>query len=596
MAIGQSIADRFAATAAADPPRLAISAQRDRVTYGDAGDLVYRVASQLIASGVTPGARVALLCDQRAAGFCALIGVLRSGAIAVPLVPTHPEARLRRILDDCTPSAILADAPSLMQAQALAGPGVAVLGIDGLPRTARTTWPDVLENAPALILYTSGSSGRPKGVVQTHGNLLQKIDACAAVFQTTRDDRFAMLSAPAVGRGMVVLLSALLNGAALCTFDVARQGLAAFVAWLINDRITILPAGPSLFRALAGSVETGSHRFPDLRLVRLGGESVTVNDAAEHQRLFGPHTRLMVSYSTTESGPTAYHCVSPKDTFPDGLVPIGRPLDGVTLAVVDPSGADIAEGEIGELVVRSHYLSPGYWNDPEQTASRFSAVTATGEREYRTGDLGRRRGGLFQYCGRLADRVKIRGFRVELGEVENALGRLADVQHAAVVVRPGSDGDRLVAYVQARAGAHQTTDTLRTALAVQLPEHAIPAAFVFLDKLPLTESGKPDRQALHEPPSDRPELSTPFVLPRTSLETTIAAIWCDVLGLDRVGVNDPFRSLGGNSLKAGVWRHGCRSVVGVELALGDLIDAQPLPKPLKSSATRRVQAESPATN
>ena len=288
-------------------------------------------------------------------------------------------------------------------------------------------------------------------------------------------------------------------------FDVRREGLSRLADWLIGERISVYVSSATLFRTLADSLD-GSRRFPALRIMRVGGERVTADDVAAHRRLFGPESRLLHAYSTTESGPVAMHVVERDQTFPDGIVPVGRPPDGVAVFLQDDSGNSPAAGAVGEIVVRSQYLSPGYWEDAERTAAAYAPVPGSPElRDYRTGDLGRLRDGLLEHLRRTASRVKIRGFRVELEEVEVVLGRCPDVLRAVAVTRLQADGTAvLVAYVERRSGCNPTSDTLRAALALTLPEYSIPSVFVILDNLPLTESGKPDRALLPELPGDRP--------------------------------------------------------------------------------------------
>lgn len=569
-----STADRFDAIATAYPRRVAICTAAEQLSYAAAASLAHGVAAQIVDAGVPPGARVAVLGDQQPSAFCALLGVLRSGAIAVPLTPTYPEARLRAILGECTPRAILTDARHEAQARALAGDDAIVVRTDDPGEALLRHWPATISTSIALILYTSGSTGRPKGVVQTHRNLLQRVERWNGNFTVPSNDRFALVSSMSVSHGMTVLLNALLRGATLCPFDVARDGVAALVDWLVNERISFMSLTVTLFRSLANNLDSSGRRLPDLRLLRLAGETVTASDVALYRRLFGDHAGLEVSYSATEAGPISAYSINPDDAFSDGIVPMGRPHDGLALTVADSHGVEVPDGEPGEILVRGLDLSPGYWNDPERTESRFSTVPSTGQREYRTGDLGRIKDGMLQYLGRLENRVKIRGFRVELGDVESALAECRDVLHAAVAVHPGPDGeDRIVGYIQPKPVARPTVDTLRADLAIRLPEHAIPAVFVILESFPFTESGKPDRRALLAPRPQRPVLSSAWTLPRTPLEGVIANIWREVLGLEQVGVDDSFLSLGGDSLKAQRVAAELSKAVGADLPLGELMGA-----------------------
>jgi acyl carrier protein len=249
---------------------------------------------------------------------------------------------------------------------------------------------------------------------------------------------------------------------------------------------------------------------------------------------------------------------------------------GIIVRVLDEDGREVEDGVEGELAVESTDIAEGYWRDPERTAREFTSLPErSGRRLYRTGDLGRvRRDGLLEHLGRKDLRVKIRGFRVEIEEVETVLNQHPDVVRSAVAARPGPEGDlRLVAYVQLAVGSDATVETLRAQVGFRLPEYAIPSAFVFVDEIPLTESGKIARQRLPEPPAERPVLAARCVVPRTPLEADIAQIWREVLGLEEVGVHDAFFSIGGDSLKATLVASRLASKVGVELPLLTLLES-----------------------
>jgi amino acid adenylation domain-containing protein len=579
--------------------REAICGADGSFTYRDTQDLIDRVAHAILEASVAPGDRVLLLFGHRAVAFAAALGVVKSGAIAVPLMASTPADRLDRIARDAQPSCVVTDITNESHAQALARGTMPVIVVErllaaagGAGRTRPTLvgreWPSLSASDPAFIMYTSGSSGEPKGVVQTHRSVLQKIRATTLMLETTPADRIAMFSTYAVGQGLTAVFSALLRGGAVCQFDVRRQGLEQLARWLVEQRISIYISSATLFRSLVRTLDR-SARFPDLRLIRLGSERVTTEDVDAYRRLFGVSLthktthesestapRLLIAYSSTETANISMHFVRPDEQFPDGIVPVGRPSEGVTVSVVDESGQPLPPGEEGEIVVRSAYLPAGYWRDAERTAWTYLPVSnAPDERICRTGDLGRMRpDGCLEHRGRKDRRVKIRGYRVELEEVERVLSSHPSVAHAAVLARADRRGDpMLVAYLEMKAGASTPVEDIREYASLHLPDYMVPATFIVLDAMPTSDTGKINRSRLPDPPLDRPSLSAAYVSPRTALESTIAAIWRDVLGLDGVGVHDPLLMVGGDSLRAAQISSRLSAAVGVEVQLWDLLEA-----------------------
>ena len=334
----------------------------------------------------------------------------------------------------------------------------------------------------------------------------------------------------------------------MCPFDIPRDGIARLTEWMSERRLTVWISSATMLRSLMRTL--GDRRFPHLRVVRIGGERVLASDIASAHRYF-PAARVFVSFATTETGPITIHETDRNTT--DAVVPVGRPLEGMTVRVLDDDGRDVPAGEEGEIAVQSADISEGYWRESALRASAFTAAPGSAtERLYRTGDLGRwRADGQLEHLGRKDLRVKIRGFRIEIEEVETVLGQQVDVVRAAVAAKPGPDGNpRLVGYVQLVPESPITVETLRAQLGLRLAEYMIPSAFVIMDEVPIGATGKIARQQLPDPPADRPMLGTTYVAPRNQLETTIAAVWREILGLETVGIHDAFLSVGGDSLKA----------------------------------------------
>ena len=349
------------------------------------------------------------------------------------------------------------------------------------------------------------------------------------------------------------VLAALLNGAAVYPLDVSREGVAPLAGWLKEHEITVAFFGSPLFRQFTQTLRGGG-AFPSLRAIRLGSDTVRKSDVEAYRRHFAPTCILVNGLGATETGTLCKYFIDKDTPITTATVPIGYPLDDMTVLVLGEDDREVGDGEVGEITVRSRYLSQGYWRRPDLTASTFRPGSAgEGELVYRTGNLGRRHpDGCLEHLGRRAFLVKIRGYRVELPEIEAALMALDGIREALVTVGLGPSGEnRLIAFVVPNSRPAPTQTALRHALAQELPGHMIPADFILLDAMPLNEHGKVDRAALPLPGRTRPDLASPFVAPRTPMEEKLAAIWADVLGLDRIRhPRLPFLDLGGDSLLA----------------------------------------------
>jgi len=344
----------------------------------------------------------------------------------------------------------------------------------------------------------------------------------------------------------------LLNGASLVTFDVKAEGLERLRLWLVREGITLCDFTASLFRSFAHSLENTAN-FPSLRLIILGSEAVTANDVALYKRFFHPQSTLVILYATSETATIRNYFVDATGDFHDDAVPIGYPIEGKSIVLLDEAGNPVEPGDIGEIAVKSRYLAVGYWRRPDLTDAKFLPDPNCGdERIYLTGDLGRMLpDGYLIHKGRKDFRVKIRGYGVEIAEVERFLREHAAIKDAAVVAQPNEmTGTRLIAYFTSSIDQLSTASELREFLIKKLPQYMIPSAFVRLDALPLTLNGKIDYKALLEPAKIRPELKVSYVAPRTVIEEELAKIWTEALSVDRVGLHDNFFDLGGHSLAA----------------------------------------------
>jgi acyl-coenzyme A synthetase/AMP-(fatty) acid ligase/acyl carrier protein len=329
-------------------------------------------------------------------------------------------------------------------------------------------------------------------------------------------------------------------------------GINQLASWLIKHEITIYRSFPTAFRAFVKTL-SGTESFPQLRLIRLAGEPLYHQDVELYKKYFSRDCLLINSYSSTETGNICFYYLDASTQLSGPRVPVGYPVKGKFVSIVDDQGNELPVNQPGEIVVKSRFLSAGYWQTGEETTKNLQASTGNPKtRIYRTGDLGRLSAdGCLTHLGRKDDRVKIRNFRVDVGEVEATLVEHPEVKLVSVTTKDNSSGDiRLIAYFVPHNKPGPTATGLRAFLAAKLPSYMIPASFVMLDEVPLTESGKVNRRALPDPGKSRPHLATPLVEPRTEIEGRVAAIWKDVLSLDQVGIHDNFFELGGHSLLA----------------------------------------------
>ena len=545
----QSIPGFMAQVIAQHALRPAIGAGDWQPAYGELNAAANRLAHALLAAGA-PGDRVALLMRHDAPLIAALLAVLKAGRIVVVLNATDPPARLQQILAEAEAEVLVTDSVNSKFAAEIAGQARRMVVFEEhIAGPAQDPEVQIAPAAVACILFTSGSTGRPKGVMQTHRNLIHNAIRLSEGLQLRREDRISLLASPSGGQGLSTVWCALLNGAALCPFPTAERGVTGLADWLKEKQITTLVTSVSIFRHFIRTLKDGE-TFPALRLVRFGSEPATAEDLAACRKFFPPHCVILNSLSSSETGNVTQRRFALDERVAPGRLPVGRAATGIQIRVLDEQDHAVADGEAGEIVVQSGFLSPGYWRNETLTAQRFS-VGPDGIRAFYTGDLGRHTAdGSLMFIGRKDARVKIHGYRVELSEIEDALAQQPEVAAALVCARETRNQDtQLVAYVTPRAGKRTDAESLRRMLRSTLPAHMIPSAFVFLEKFPLTPHGKIDRQALPPPAENRPPIRRSSK-PRDIVEFHLARIWERVLGISKIARDEDFFDLGGTSIQA----------------------------------------------
>jgi amino acid adenylation domain-containing protein len=550
--IEQTIPERFEKIVCQYPDRVAVENDVHEFSYENLNRMANWVAYTLLARCDQKEKPIALLLETDVPLITAILGVLKAGKIYVPLDSSLPQARIAYILNDAEVSLLITNTRNLALARELVQNKLPLINLDELDPSLPTENPEISISPDMLtwILYTSGSTGLPKGVVQNHRNVLQFVKNYTNGLHICSDDRLTLLFSGSANGAAHDTFSALLNGAALYPFNVKEKSPAAMADWLIQNQLTIYCSVPTVFRHFLETM-TGEESFPNLRLIKLIGEPVSKRDVELYRGHFSADCIFVNRFGSTETGTIRWYFINKKTHIEGNIVPVGYPGDENEILLLDDKGEEVAAEAVGEIVVKSRYLTPGYWHKPDLTSGVLLS-TLGGERIYRTGDIGRLLpDGQLLCLGRKDSQVKIRGHRVEIAEIEMALINL-DLVKAAVVIawedRP--DNLHLVAYMTAKEQPPPTVTRLRRALAATLPQHMIPSRFVFLDVFPSAPNGKIDRKALPDPDTCRPALETPYTAARTSIEERIAHIWAAVLEVDQVGVCDNFFDLGGHSLLA----------------------------------------------
>jgi amino acid adenylation domain-containing protein len=540
-----AVHERIAAVARGNPDAIALCHGDATMTYGALDAAANRLAHALLRAGVRPGDRVAIAVDRSTEMVVATLAVLKAAATYVPLDPNHPRARRAAILERAAPVLLLVAGATTDD---FAGP---VLDVTG-PRDADCpeTDPGLRVDATdaAYVVFTSGSTGVPKGVLAHHGGVANYLEHLVGEYGLGPSDTVLQIAGLAFDASVRDLFGSLCAGARVVLLRPEDTKEPAVMLDLVRrHRVTcLLSVVPTLLRAMTAV----GGRAAGVRLLLCSGERLHGRDVTDARALFGPRVVVVNQYGPTEcTMTTTFHRVE-EGAAPDGALPAGRPIPGARVHVLDPQRRPVPPGVPGEVHIGGAGVAAGYLDDPEQSARRFLADPfdpTPGARLYRTGDRGRLRvDGTLIFLGRTDDQVKIRGIRVEPGEVEAALRAVPGIREAAVAVHvdAASDQPRLVGY---HVGGEP--DPIRAHLRAHLPEHLVPTALVALERLPRTANGKVDRKALPAPPH-RPATTREYTAPRTDTERRVAAAFAEVLGAARVGASDHFFDLGGDSFAA----------------------------------------------
>ena len=584
----RSLHELFDAQAARTPDALAIVRQESRLTYAELQARANQLAQHLRSVGVGRDALVAIGLERSIELVLAELAILKCGAGYVPLDQNAPIERQSFILEDCRARIVVSTSGRTVPEIA----GVRRVDLDALV-VSEGAWHDpavsVDGEASAYVMYTSGSTGQPKGVVIPH-RAVARLVLNSGYAEFRAGDRVAFASNPAFDASTMEVWAPLLNGGCIVVIDQAiLLHPEALARQLQHHAVDVLWLTAGLFQRYADSLGQG---FSRLRYLMVGGDVVDAGAAARVLQR-SPPQHLLNGYGPTETTTFATTFEIHSAAEADRAIPIGRPIANTQIYILDAHGEPVPIGVAGEIHIGGAGVGRGYLNRPELTAERFVAdpfSSVPQSRMYRTGDLGRwRSDGNIEFLGRNDFQVKIRGFRIELGEIEAQLLRCEGVREAVAVAREDEPGEkRLVAYVTAQAGAELSVAQLRSELSSVLPEYMIPSAFVRLEALPLTPNGKLDRKGLPLPDAAA-YVARGYEAPEGETEQRLARIWAELLQLERVGREDNFFELGGHSLAALRLMARVGRVFGVQIGVAALFAAPTL----RQFARRVSESEKP---
>ncbi|MDM8559622.1 amino acid adenylation domain-containing protein [Candidatus Parabeggiatoa sp. HSG14] len=548
--IEQSIPERFAQQVKRYPHHIAVKTKYETLTYLVLNQKANQVAHLLLKHCGENPQNIALLFEHDVSMIVGLFGVLKAGLTYVPLAPDLPIKRLFYILQDSQAIILLTNDKNLGLAQKLKSDVISIINID-------EPYPNiqhekiclfrksvVLPDSLAYILYTSGSTGQPKGVIQNHRNVLHFIRNYTNNLHINADDKLTLLPAYSFDAAVMDIFGALLNGATLYPINIKEDSLTHSVKEFIKkQKVTIYHSTPTVYRHIVSTLIESDH-FPQLRLIVLGGEEVYKTDVDLYKQHFYDNCIFINGLGPTESTVSLQYFMNHQTVNTQSTVPVGYPVEDTEIVLLNKKGE---ETELyGEIALTSAYVALGYWQKPEITKAAFSSKGK--QRCYRTGDMGRlREDGSLEFVGRKDAQIKLRGYRIELGEIETVLEQHDAVQKSLAILWGNSFHlKQIVAYIIPVFRQEKLTEILRDFLKDKLPDYMIPSGFVMLDTMPLLPNGKVDRCCLPIPKINR----TRNFASRNSLEHQLTNIWKKVLDIPSIGIHDNFFDLGGHSLLA----------------------------------------------
>lgn len=550
--IEQTIHHRFEKVAAKFPQQVALNFDGEQITYQELNAYSNRVADAIIKSSDKAPARIGIFLEHGITQIVALLAIMKAGKAYVALDIYFPAERNQYMLNDAGCSLLISNNFHWSQAQVLAA-DIPLLNIDepGSDLSSDNPGVKISPDDICFIIYTSGSTGQPKGVMHAHRGIVHYFKRFSEAVTITPDDKIAFYYSISFSAHTMPIFGALLNGSTLMIFDLKAQNLSEFAKWLRFEKISMTLMIPSTLRHFLAVLHK-NFRLRSMHTLWLGGETLYRSDVDKVRQHLKKNARIINLYASTEAFFSRFYTITSDTAIKSNIVPIGYYVDGMDMTIVDEDLKRMDPNQTGEILISSPYLALGYWNKPEQTASDFSEDPENpGARLFRTSDLGYKQSdGCMVHVGRSDSMVKIRGYRVDLGEIENNLIQHKNVKEVAVMVKENPFGSKhIIAYVVARETEDLDFSYLKLGIIRMLPEYMIPSHFVQLDSLPMNEIGKLNKKAIPDPDWNKIGQDRDVIQPESPLEYELQEIFERILEVRPISMDDNILELGADSLR-----------------------------------------------
>lgn len=552
--IEETIPNRFRRAANQVPNNIAIETEFEKLTYLELDKISDQIATVITKKHSLDTPIVAVLMEHSPQALAAILGILKAGKSFVIFTPEMPLKKLAALWEDTLQPPILTNTKCLNIAAQISS-AENIINLDKIAFESDIFDVSAVKTQPsdiAAIFYTSGSMGESKGVIWSHELILHTAYLNYQSYQISTEDKLAMFSAFGFGAAMTMSFAALLSGASLFIPNTMTHNLSGLTKWIIEKKATILSLPPiNLYRQITNALSE-MPPLKHIRLIILGGDALYKKDIDLYKKVFASSTVLVYRLAGSETMLMRENKFDTTTEITTDRISAGYSVPDKELLLLDDQGKEISNGEVGEIAIRSRYLSSGYWRKPDLTKKSFLDDPETPTKKiYLTGDIGRLSlDGQLEHLGRKDNMVKIRGYSIQLEVIDETLQNFKTIKEAVVVVQQTAKNKRLIAYLVPKEKTTSSIKEIRDWLSLQLPSHMMPSLYIWVDTLPKTVTGKVNRNALPSLTLDRPELDTDFIPARNDNEKKLAHIWQNILELTEVGVEDNFFELGGDSLSA----------------------------------------------
>ncbi len=580
--INNSIVDRFEKIVLAFPQRLAIKTNKEELTFQELNRRVNKLAFKILDQGDKAVNSIAIFLSHNEGPIIAMMSILKTGKVFVPLNPSSPDERIQKILRSSSAEIVITDYRYIKRLTKLGvNKSAQVINIDNLPKDLPENNPGIKSKAEDLlaIIYTSGSTGIPKGVMHVQKTIMHNTWVQTDSLKINPQDRHTLIPHLSYVAGSTDILRTLLNGASLFPIDFLEVGLKGISNTIEKEKISIFHSVPTIFRRLIEE-EAQGHDYSSVRIVHLGGEPVYAGDVRLIRKYFSKDCVLLNNLGSTEVPTYRRYIVSGGIEVEEGNLPVGVPVSDKKVTIVGENGKELEPGEVGEIVIESKYMSWGYFNDSERSERVYRPLpTANQAGRFFSGDIGSIDGqGVMKFLGRKDYQVKIFGNRVELGEVEANMLSINGVHQAVALVKQFGGEKILMGYIVLSKGKTLSIEEIRHEMLKKIPSFMVPKQFLIMESFPYTQTNKIDREKFPEPVSIKTPKINNIDLPRNVLEERLSKIWQESLDLPQIGIRDNFFELGGDSLTAVKLFLSIENSFGVKMPISILLEAGDIEK------------------